>query len=49
MVYMLYGHLLILILLYKKAKRVRTLGLYSILITGLILLPNLIYDSTAFL
>ena len=40
--------LLILILLYKKAKRVRTLGLYSILITGLILLPNLIYDSTAF-
>jgi len=40
--------LLILIPLYKKAKRVRTLGLYSILIIGLLLLPNLIYDSTAF-
>ena len=40
--------LLILLLIYKKAKRVRTLGLYSILIIGFFLLPNVIYDSTTF-
>ena len=40
--------LLLLVPLYKKAKRLRISGLFSILILGLFLLPNLIYYSTTF-